>query len=180
MHQALVVAVVKSTEVTAKNPLVPETKEIVWAVVSFVLVFALLAKFAFPAIKKGLAAREARIREDLEKAEKARLDGEATLSEYQQQLAAAKADASRIIDEARQAAEQVRADLIARAEADAQDIRTRAQDDIRVATERATSDLQVRVGKLSIDLAEKIVEHNLDRDTQMALVESYINQVGSN
>jgi F0F1-type ATP synthase membrane subunit b/b' len=35
------------------------------------------------------------------------------------------------------------------------------------------------VADLSIELAEKIVERNLDRDTQLALVESYIEQVGS-
>jgi F-type H+-transporting ATPase subunit b len=73
----------------------------------------------------------------------------------------------------------VRKDLIARAEADAADIRSRAQDDIRLATERALADLQGRVAELSIELAEKVVERNLDRDTQIALIESYINQVGS-
>ena len=36
------------------------------------------------------------------------------------------------------------------------------------------------VAQLSIDLAERIVEHNLDRDTQLRLVDSFINQVGSN
>ena len=42
------------------------------------------------------------------------------------------------------------------------------------------SDLSTRVSELSIELAEKVVEHNLDRDTQIALIENYINQVGSN
>ena len=41
------------------------------------------------------------------------------------------------------------------------------------------ADLQAQVADLSIELAEKIVERNLDRDTQIALIESYINQVGS-
>ena len=54
------------------------------------------------------------------------------------------------------------------------------QEDIRLATERAMADLQGRVAELSIELAEKVVEHNLDRDTQIALIENYINQVGSN
>jgi len=58
--------------------------------------------------------------------------------------------------------------------------RARAQEDIRLATERAMADLQSRVAELSIELAEKVVERNLDRDTQIALIENYINQVGSN
>ena len=36
------------------------------------------------------------------------------------------------------------------------------------------------VTQLSIELAEHIVERNLDRDTQLRLIDSYINQVGSN
>jgi F0F1-type ATP synthase membrane subunit b/b' len=41
------------------------------------------------------------------------------------------------------------------------------------------ADLQSRVADLSIELAERIVERSLDRDTQLALVESYISEVGS-
>ena len=41
------------------------------------------------------------------------------------------------------------------------------------------ADLQSRVADLAIELAEKVVESNLDRDTQIALIENYINQVGS-
>ena len=52
--------------------------------------------------------------------------------------------------------------------------RPRATDDIRLATERAQADLQASVKDLSIELAEKVVEHNLDADTQRALIDSYI------
>jgi F-type H+-transporting ATPase subunit b len=67
----------------------------------------------------------------------------------------------------------------AQAEADAAETRNRAQEDIRLAADRAQADLQHRVAELSIELAEKIVERNLDRDTQLALVESYIGQVSN-
>ena len=44
---------------------------------------------------------------------------------------------------------------------------------------RAMADLQARVGELAIELAEKVVERSLDRETNMQLIENYINQVGS-
>ena len=62
---------------------------------------------------------------------------------------------------------------------DAAELRQRAQEDIKLATDRAMADLQGRVADLAIELAEKVVESNLDRDTQIALIENYINQVGS-
>jgi F-type H+-transporting ATPase subunit b len=173
------VLLLAAENVQAKNPIVPETKEIVWAVVAFVIVFALLTKFAWPAIKKALQDREARIRADLERAEEAKTEAEGSLAEYHHQLSEARVEAGRIIEEARQAADQVRKDLMAKAESDAADLRARAADDIRLATDRALADLQGRVADLSIELAEKVVERNLDRDTQIALIENYINQVGS-
>jgi F-type H+-transporting ATPase subunit b len=178
MH-GLLAAFVAAQDVKAKSPIVPETKEVVWAVICFVIVFALLAWKGWPAIKKAIADRELHIRTDLERAESAKTEAETSLAEYQQQLAEARNEAGKIIEEARLAADQVRKDLIAKAETDASELRGRAQEDIRLATERALADLQSRVAELSIELAEKVVERNLDHDTQIALIESYINQVGS-
>jgi F-type H+-transporting ATPase subunit b len=168
-----------ATTVTAKNPILPDAKEIIWTVIAFAFVLAILWKFAFPAMKKGLKDREDRIRADLERADHARAEGEASLEQYRRQLAEARNEANRIIEEARQAAEQVRRDLLARAEADADELRRRAQEDARLAGERVMSDVRSQVAALSVELAEKIVEHNLDRDTQLALIENYINSVGN-
>ena len=158
----------------------PDNSELVWGTISFVILLALFFKWGYPAVVKSMKAREDRIRADLEGAEGSKAEAETVLSEYRAQLADARAEAGRIIDEARQAADQVRRDLIARAETDATDLRTRAQEDIRLAGERAMADLRGRVSDLAIELAEKVVERNLDRDTQIALIDNYINSVGSN
>lgn len=165
---------------TSPSPLKPDNSELVWGTISFAILCVLFVKFGYPAVVKTMKAREGRIKDDLEQAEGAKGEAENVLTEYRAQLADARSEAGRIIDEARQAADQVRRDLIARAEADAADLRTRAQEDIRLAGERAMADLRGRVSDLSIELAEKIVERNLDRDTQLALIENYINSVGSN
>jgi F-type H+-transporting ATPase subunit b len=163
----------------SKSIITPATPELLWGGIAFAVVAFALMKFAFPGIKKALAAREDKIRGDLEGAEQARREAEEEKARYEAQLGDARAQANHIVEEAREAAEQVRRDLITRAEADAAEIRTRAQQDAQLAAERAMGDLQQRVTDLSIELAEKIVEHNLDHDTQVALVESYISSVGS-
>jgi F-type H+-transporting ATPase subunit b len=164
----------------APSPLKPENSELVWGSISFVLLLGIFFKWGFPAVTKSMKAREDRIKGDLEGAEGAKSEAENVLTEYRAQLAEARTEAGRIIDEARQAADQVRRDLIARAETDATDLRARAQEDIRLAGERAMADLRGRVSDLAIELAEKVVERNLDRDTQIALIDNYINSVGSN
>jgi len=163
----------------APSLITPAVSEMIWGGLAFLIVFALLVKFAFPALKKGLEAREDKIREDLEAASRAREEAEAEAATYRAQIGDARSEANTIIEEARADAERIRREVVGRAEAEAADIRERAQEDIRLAQERAMSDLRAQVADLSIDLAERVVERNLDRETQMALIESYISSVGN-
>jgi F-type H+-transporting ATPase subunit b len=163
----------------APNLILPATNEIIWGGLAFVVLLLVMWKYALPPVRNMMKQREDRIRDDLERAEQARTEGEGELANYRRQVADARNEAARIIEEARQSADEVKRQIQSQAEADAGDIRARAQEDIRLATERAQADLQGRVAELSIELAEKIVERNLDRDTQLALVESYIGQVGN-
>jgi F-type H+-transporting ATPase subunit b len=163
----------------APSPILPEANEIIWGGLAFLILLGVLWKFALPGVQNMMKQREDRIRGDLERAEQAKTEAEGVLAEYQRQLADARTEAGRIIEEARQSADQVKRDLTARAEADAAQIRERASQDVALATERATADLQGRMAELSIELAEKVVERSLDRDTQHALIESYIDDLGN-
>src|SRR5690606_26922040 len=107
----------------APSPIMPETAEIVWGGLAFVLLFLLMWMFAFPAIRKGLDGRAERIRADLEAAETAKADATGVLADYQSQLADARAEAARIIEEARSTADSMRRDLAAKAEADIAEMR---------------------------------------------------------
>jgi F-type H+-transporting ATPase subunit b len=163
----------------APSLITPAVSEMIWGGLAFLIVFALLVKFAFPALRKGVKAREEKIRSDLEGAERARQEAEEERATYQAQIADARGEANRIVEEARAAAEHVRTDVTGRAEQEAAEIRARANEDIRAARERAVSDLRAQVADISIELAEKIVERNLDRSTQEQLIESYISSVGN-
>jgi F-type H+-transporting ATPase subunit b len=165
----------------APSPLLPGKNEIIWGLASFAVLLLAVWKFGVPAVKNMEQAREDRIRNDLEGAEKAKADAEAEKAQYLAQIADAKNEGGRLIEEARQAAESVRADLIARAEQEANEIRARAQADIANQRNQAMAQLRTDVAALSIDLAGRIVERNLDSDTNRQLVDSFIDQVsGSN
>jgi F-type H+-transporting ATPase subunit b len=161
----------------APSIILPATNELVWGVLSFLIVFGALAKFAYPAMKKGLEDRSNRIRSSLDDAERAKNEAQGILDEYQRQLADARSEANRIIEEARQTADQLRRDLVARAEQEASDLRQRTQDDITAAQQRAMADLRTQVRDLTIELAEKVVQKELDRDTNRQLVDSFISQL---
>jgi F-type H+-transporting ATPase subunit b len=165
--------------VEAPNPILPATNELIWGGISFLVLFVLMAKFLFPAIKKTMDARADRIQGDLDDAQRVRTEADTILAEYQRQLTDAKNESNRIIEEARQTADQLRKDLMTRAEAEVAELRQRSNEDIEAAKARTMADLRGEVSALAIELAEKVVERNLDRATNTALIESYIAQVGS-
>lgn len=156
----------------------PEAAELIWGFVCFIVVLAFLSKVAFPKIKKALEEREATIQGNLESAETAKADAQRELEQYRSQLADARSEANRIIEEGRQSAEQVRKDLIAKAEAEAKGITERAQDQISAERDRTLRELQQQIADLSIELASKVVGRSIDASSQRELVDAYIKEVG--
>jgi F-type H+-transporting ATPase subunit b len=164
----------------APNPILPEANEIIWGALSFAILTFFMIKLAFPAVKKAMDTRTEKIRESLDDAERTRGEAQQILEDYQRQLADAKNEAARIIEEARQAADAMRRELMAKAEAESAQIRERAQTDIQASVDRAQSDLRSSVAALAVEAAEMVVQRALtDRETQVQLVEDYINSVGS-
>ncbi len=166
--------------VEAPNPILPEPNEIIWGGLSFVVLFVLMAKWGYPMIVKAMDARAERIRGDLDEATLARTEAETVLNDYRRQLADARNESNRIIEEARQTADQLRKDLMTRAEAEVNELRQRTREDIDAAKGRAMSELRAEVSSLAIELAEKVVGRHLDAESNRALVDSFINEVGSN
>lgn len=161
----------------APNPLVPEMNEVIWGAFGFVIVFGFLAWKGVPAMRKTMDARTERIRGDLEGAESAKAEAQSVLDEYRAQLADAKAESGRIIEEARQAADGVKRDQEARLQTELAEMRERAAADVEAAKVQAIADLRGEVATLAIGAAEVVVGRNLDRDTQAQLVEQYIASV---
>ena len=161
------------------TPIIPATDELVWGSISFAVLFLLMRKFAYPAIKKGMEARTERIRSDLDAAEHAKTEATGVLDGYKAQLADAKSEAGRIIEEARQAADALKKDQEARLQTELADTRARATADIEAAKVQAIADLRGEVAELAVGAASAVVNRNLDPAAQTQLIEDYINQVGS-
>jgi F-type H+-transporting ATPase subunit b len=164
-------------EPDSSSLILPAVDELIWGAVAFLLVLFVLNKFAFPALKKAVEEREQKIQSDLEAAERAKQEAEAEKKQYQEQIANARAEANRIIEEARQQAEQVRKDLIEKANAEAQQIVARAQEQLEGERQRTISELQSTIGDLSIELAEKVVGRAIDASAQRELVNAYFKEV---
>ena len=163
----------------APSPILPASNEVLWSTLSFAILVAFFIWKGYPAMKKGMDGRSDRIRQDLARADEAKVEAEEVLARYQAQVAASKGEATRIIEDARATAEATKAELHKRAEAEIVEMRQRANADIEASKVQAVADLKGEVASLAIGAAEAIVHASLDQATQIQLVENYINTVGS-
>ena len=166
-------------EPTGLDLVLPDAAELLWGALAFLVVAFFLMKYAFPRIQQSVQAREATVRGALEEAESSKNEAHRLLEDYKQQVADARSEANRIIEESRQQAEQVRRDMISRAEAEAKQVVERAQEQIQAERTRTVQELQSTIAGLSIDLAEKVVGRSIDADSQRDLVDAYIAEVAS-
>jgi len=157
----------------------PETKEIIWGGLAFLIVFGFLWWKAGPAIKKMLHDRTARIQKSLDDASSAKTEAERAAAQITANLGNLDAEKARIIADARAAAEQLKVDGMARNDAEAAELEAKAEADIAVGASRVSNELQAQVAVMSSDAAERIVARQLDDAALHDLVEQYIAKVGS-
>jgi F-type H+-transporting ATPase subunit b len=179
MHSLIAAALLAAENVSDKKDLYPHWSELIIGAVAFGILFFFMWKWAIPRINALLEARREKIQGDLEKAEEARTAAEGELVNYRSQLAGARDEANRIIEEARKTADSLRKDMTAKAEQEYQGILGRAQEEIRAERDRVFQELRAQVGELSLALAGRMVGESLDKERHLRLVDDYIDELGS-
>lgn len=174
---SLLVLATEAGEEAGSIQLLPDFAELLWGLVGFALLMALMSKFAFPHLNRMLAERQAKIQGQLEEAESVRQQAEELRRQYEEQLGDARNRANEIVEEAKTDAERVRGEIVKRAEDEAAQILAKAREDVEADRGRFVSELRGQVAALSVELAGKIVQRELDATQHQALVDQYINEL---
>jgi F-type H+-transporting ATPase subunit b len=168
-----------AAESSDKENLYPHAAELLVGAVAFAIIFFFMWKWVLPRVNTMLDERREKIQGEMEKAEQAHREADAELADYREQLAGARDEGNRIIEEARRTADQLRVDLQAKAEQESQVIVQRAQEEIRAERDRVFQELRTQVGEIAVELAGKVVGAELDTSAHDRLIDEYIDQVGS-
>jgi F-type H+-transporting ATPase subunit b len=178
MHVLFVLAAEAGADPT--RLVLPERDELIFGAIAFLILFLALWKLAFPALRKGLEAREQAIRGELERAEQSRLEAEQKREEYDRLIADARTEADRIIREANDSVEGLRRERISKAEDEARQIVEKARTDASQERQRAFDDLRRVMADISIEAATRVLGKELsDPNAQRQLVEQFISQAGT-
>lgn len=146
-------------------------------IINFLLLVVVLTKVAYKPLMKALQERQERIAASIDQADRAKTEAEQLKKEYQEQLARARAEAQSIVEKATRLAEQTKDEIIIAARAEHAKLLKEAQDEIARERQRALSELRGEVVTLSMAAAAKIIEKNLDSETNSKLVADFINKL---
>jgi F-type H+-transporting ATPase subunit b len=158
------------------NPLSIDPDLAIVTVLVFLLLLAVLRKFAWKPIITGLDKREHHVAEQLDEAERRNREAEEMLQKYQAQLSAASDQVKQMLEEARKSADAHREQEMARTQEAVKRERERAVAEIDAATGRALQEVANRAADTAITLAGRIVRRELKKDDHAALVAQAIDQ----
>jgi F-type H+-transporting ATPase subunit b len=161
--------------------LTPDLGLLFWMLLSFLVVFVVLAKYGFPAIVNMVDERNKYIDDSLRKAHEA-----------QERLANIEKEGESILQEAREKQAQIlkeaaesRDAIVEQAQQKARAEGARLLDEAKVAIEQekkaAIADIRQQVATLSVEIAEKVLRKNLrDDKSQMDLIDRMLDGATAN
>jgi F-type H+-transporting ATPase subunit b len=160
------------------NPLVqPDPGLFIWTIVTFLVLLALLAKFAWKPLLQALESREETIRKSLDDAQQARQELERLNQESAQMIAKARQEADTIVARSRTDAERLKEDMRQEARAESATIVKNAERQIQLETGRALERIRHEAVDLSIAIASKVIGRNQSKDDNERLIEDALRQV---
>lgn len=157
------------------NPLIPPWGELIIGTICFLGLFAVLAKVAFPGIKKTLAERTDKIEGGLQRAEEAQAEAGKKLEQYRAQLAEARHEGAQIREKAHADGKAIVDEARETARAEAQRIVDSARQQMEADRQQVVTQLRGEIGRLSTDLAARIVGESLEDEVrQRRIVDRFL------
>ena len=159
-----------AAEAEKVNPLIPHTAELVVGAVAFILLFLVMRSKVVPMFEKAFTARTEAIQGGMERAEKAQLDAQRALTQYNEQLSKARDEAQSLREEARVQGASIVEELRVKAQEEAARITAAAHASIEAERQQAVTSLRNEVGALAVELASKIVGESLDDQARQSRI----------
>ena len=168
----------KHGEEAAKGGLLsPQGGLMIWTLIIFLILFFVLSKYAFKPITAAVEAREKALEDAIAGAKADREAAAKLLEEHRAQLEAGRNEAQKLIVEGRQIGDKVRADMIEETRTQQQDMLDRARREIEAEKVRAIAELRREAVDLAIAGASKVIEKNLDDDSNRKIVENFLSTI---
>ena len=149
-------------------------KEIIFAMVTFLILVFVLGKFIYKPFLGMLENRKQMIQEKFDRADAVNKRADARMAKYNRQIAGAEEESREIIRDAKQKAEAQAQAIIDEAKAEAAEIIAKAERTIEMEQAKAIEGLHNEIAELALLAAEQIVGDKIEDAGQEAIVDRVI------
>lgn len=158
--------------------LVPDSGLLFWMLLSFGIVFFIVARYGFPVIIKMVEERKEYIDKSLEAAKEANRQLAEIKSESEAILAKAHEEQSKVLNEAVAMRDRILKEAKEQALTEGQKQLEEVKKQIAAEKNEAIRDIRRQVAGLSVDIAEKVLRKNLDeKQEQMKMIDRLLDEV---
>jgi F-type H+-transporting ATPase subunit b len=148
--------------------IIPDPGLLFWMIISFLIVWLILKKYAWKPIINALKNREKSIENALKLADKAKAEMSKLQADNEKILAEARLERDKLIKEARQTKERIIDEAKGQAQEEVKKLMESARVSIQNEKKAAIREIKDQVGKLSILVAEKIMREKLSEASSQA------------
>jgi len=149
--------------------------QLFWLAIGLGFIFFVIARGMVPKIQATVDAREKRIADDLERAQAARVEADQTEAAWRERMDAARAEAARLTNEAKQAAAR---DTEAKAKKAAEKINAKidaAEAKIREALDSARSEIENVAAEATQEMVQRLTSIKVDKKEAAEAVKAELN-----
>ena len=151
----------------------------IWTIFTFLVLVALLSKFAWKPLMLMLDTRQESIKKSLADAETAKRELERLQEESSHIIRKARVEAESILSKSWSDAEKLREEMKVKAKAEADAIVKESQRQIEIETGRALRQIRSEVADLSIAIASKVIQRNVSKEDNDRLIQDTLKQIES-
>jgi len=151
----------------------------IWTILTFLVLVALLTKFAWKPVMQMLDVRQEAIKKSLADADTAKRELERLQEESAQIIRKARVEAESIVSKSWSDGEKLREEMKVKAKAEADAIVKESQRQIEIETGRALRQIRSEVADLSIAIASKLIQRNVSKEDNDRLIQDTLKQIDS-
>lgn len=157
------------------NPLVqPDPGLFIWTILTFLILLAVLSRFAWKPLLAALQARQDRIAQSLEDAKRAQEETERLKRDAAEIIRQARVEAASIVSSSRTDAERVREEVRQKARTEAAAIIAAAERQIEAEAVRARDEVRTEAADLAVAIASKLIRRNISADDNRGMIDEMI------
>lgn len=150
---------------------------VIWTVVDLLILFLLMKKFLFGPVTAMLDQRAAAINANLDDAKAQKQAADVLLADHERQIGEARAEAGRIVADAKRRAEAAYEQKLAQAQEEIQRMQQQAARQIEADRRAMLAQTRREIARLSLLAASKVAQQRMDADNEFALVDDFLSEM---